>query len=228
MKNESQLLSGSKPASTIGTILILSSLVSYSFVPILSPSSALAAPEDKERWNQKYQTNEYIAGKEPIPFLIDNLDLLPKGTALDVAMGEGRNGVYLARNGFKVTGIDISETGLKKADALAAEHGVTITTKVADLETYKLAPHTYDVIVCTYYLQRDLFPQIISALKPGGMAVVETFTIDHKQYQPGFRQDYLLKPNELLSLFAGLTVIRYQAVDNGFEAYASILVQKPS
>lgn len=193
-----------------------------------SPFPAKAAPQDKERWDLKYQTTEYISGKEPIPFLKQSMELLPKGRALDLAMGEGRNGVFLARKGFEVTGIDISETGLIKAEALATEYGVKITTKVADLEEYKLAPHTYDVIVCTYYLQRDLFPQIISALKPGGMALVETFTLDHKKYQPEFRQEYLLKPNELLTLFQGLTVIRYQSVDNGKAAYASILVQKPS
>ena len=227
MKNESPLSPLLKTASTC------SKNSAAFFADQLPPSVDLfsipceAAPQDKERWDLKYQTPEYISGKEPIPFLKQSLELLPKGKALDVAMGEGRNGVYLARRGFAVTGIDISETGLRKAEALATEHGVKITTKVADLEEYKLAPHTYDVIVCTYYLQRDLFPQIISALKPGGMAVVETFTLDHKKYQPGFRQEYLLKPNELLTLFKGLTVIRYQSVDNGEAAYASILVQKP-
>ncbi len=168
----------------------------------------------------------YISGKEPIPFLRQYIDILPKGTALDVAMGEGRNGVFLARKGFSVTGIDMSETNLRKAEALAAEHDVQITTKVVDLEEVKLAPNTYNVIICAYYLQRNLFPQIISALKPGGMALVETYTIDHLKYQPGFRQKYLLQPNELLKLFEGLTVIRYQSINNGHEAYASILVQK--
>jgi 2-polyprenyl-3-methyl-5-hydroxy-6-metoxy-1,4-benzoquinol methylase len=205
----------------------LYSLISCGLVMLFSSSFSEASPQDKERWNQKYQIQEYISGKEPIPFLKQNVELLPKGTVLDLAMGEGRNGVYLATKGFEVTGIDISETGLRKAEALAAERGVTITTKVADLERYKLVPNTFEVIVCTYYLQRDLFPQIISALKPGGMAVVETYTIDHKKYEPGFRQEYLLNPNELLTLFKGLTVIRYQAVDNGKAVYASILVQKP-
>ena len=196
-------------------------------VPILTASPLEASSRDKERWNQKYQTKDYIAGKEPVPFLKQHVELLPKGTALDLAMGEGRNGVYLATKGYEVTGIDISEVGLRKAEALAAEQGVKITTQVADLEQYKLSPDTYDVIVCTYYLQRDLFPQIKSALKPGGMAVVETFTLGHKNYQPKFPEEFLLKPNELLDLLKGLTVIRYQAVDDGQAAYASILVQKP-
>ena len=156
-----------------------------------------------------------------------NVQLLPKGTVLDLAMGEGRNGVYLATKGFEVTGLDISATGLKKAESLAADLGVKITTIVADLERYPLHPNTYDVIICTYYLQRDLFPQMISSLKPGGMALVETYTLDHQKYHPEFPQEYLLNRNELLTLFQGLTVIRYQAVDDGQAAYASILVQKP-
>ena len=164
--------------------------------------------------------------KEPIQFLTRHIDTLPKGSALDVAMGEGRNGVFLARNGFSVTGIDSSETNLRKAEALATKHGVAITTKVVDLEDIKLTPNTYNLIICNYHLQRDLFPQIISALKPGGMALVEAYTIDHKKYQPDFPEESLLKRNELLNLFEGLTVIRYQAINNGHEAYASILVQK--
>ena len=186
-----------------------------------------ASPKDRERWNRKYQTQEYISGKAPIPFLKQHVDLLPKGTVLDLAMGEGRNGVYLATKGFEVVGVDISEVGLKKAEALAEERGVEITTKVVDLEHYKLPPRKYDVIICTYYLQRDLFPQIESALKPGGMALVETYTIDHKKYNPEFRQEYLLKPNELITLFKDMTVIRYQVVDTGSATFASILVRKP-
>ena len=211
----------------VANALMLYSLLASSIIPIISSSFVEAASEDKERWNQKFQTKKYIAGKEPIQFLKQNVDMLPQGTVLDLAMGEGRNGVYLATQGYQVTGIDISEVGLRKAQALAAEHGVEITTQVADLQEYRLVPNTYDVIICTYYLQRDLFPQIILSLKPGGMALVETYTIDHKKYAPEFRQEYLLKPNELLTLFQGLTVIRYQVVDNGQAAFASILVQKP-
>lgn len=227
MENKSRLLTLLKTGSAFAKVLMILSVVSYGPGHIYSPYPAEGSPQDKERWNRKYQTEVYIAGKEPVLFLKQHVELLPKGTVLDLAMGEGRNGVYLAAKGFEVTGIDISETGLKKAEALADEHGVKITTKVADLEEYTLAPNTYDVIVCTYYLQRDLFPQIIAALKPGGMALVETYTIDQKKYQPGFPEQFLLKTNELLSLFQGLTVIRYQAVDTGDAAFASILVSKP-
>ena len=190
-------------------------------------SQAHASQQDKTRWDRKYQNDTYLFGKGPIPFLRDHLSLLPKGKVLDVAMGEGRNGVFLATQGFEVKGIDISINGLKKAQALAAEQNVRITTEVADLETYHIPPNAYDVILCTYYLQRDLFLQIQAALKSGGMAVIETYTIDHLKYRPRFKKQFLLQTNELLDLLKGLKVLRYQVVDDGQAAYASILAQKP-
>ena len=81
-----------------------------------------AAEQDKIRWNEKYATEKYLFGNEAIPFLQDHVGLLPKGQVLDLAIGEGRNGIFLATQGFDVTGVDISEEGLKKAQALAAKH----------------------------------------------------------------------------------------------------------
>ncbi|UCH91971.1 MAG: methyltransferase domain-containing protein [Nitrospirota bacterium] len=193
----------------------------------LSLVPVFGAEEDKARWNKKYDTEKYIAGRNPIPFLQNHTDLLPRGKALDLAIGEGRNGVYLATQGFQVTGVDISEVGLKKAQALAAEKGVTLATIVADLEQYDIPPNTFDVIICAYYLQRDLFPKIAAALKPGGIALIETYTMDHLQYRPRFNKAYLLEPNELLTMLPGLRVLRYQEVDTGEAAFASILAQKP-
>ena len=186
-----------------------------------------SAEKDKRRWDQKYTDETYLFGKDPIPFLKDHVHLLPKGKTLDLAMGEGRNGVYLAVKGFDVVGLDISEKGLRKAHQLADEHGVTITTKVVDLETYQLKQDAYDVVLCTYYLQRTLFPKIKKALKSGGIAVVETYTLTHMQYNSRFPEQYLLRPNELLELLEGLIILRYQVIDDGKAAYASILAKKP-
>ncbi len=187
----------------------------------------VAATQDRERWNEKYRGEEYIFGTEPIPFLVQHLDLLPKGKTLDLAMGEGRNGVFLATKGFEVTGLDISERGLEKARALAARHGVTITTRAVDLQTHRLETDAYDLVLCTYYLQRDLFPRMKAALKSGGVAVVETYTLEHRRYRPHFPEAYLLSRNELLEYFKDFTVLRYQLVDDGKAAYASIIARKP-
>lgn len=209
-------------AVLIPLIALLAALSAF-----VSSGSLLAAPEDKERWDRKYGDEKYIFGKEPIPFLVEHLDLLPKGKALDIAMGEGRNGVYLATKGFDVTGLDISERGLAKARNLAAERGVSITTRVVDLQQHRLERNAYDVILCTYYLQRDLFPQIMAALKSGGVAVVETYTLEHRKYRPRFRKEYLLRTNELLEQFRDLEILRYQLIDDGQAAYASIIARKP-
>jgi len=200
----------------------------YSVVLVATAvTGALADPRDKQRWNEKYSDEAYRFGKDPIPFLVDQIDRLPKGKVLDVAMGEGRNGVFLATKGFQVTGIDISERGLQKAKALAAERGTTIETRVADLEEVEFEQGTYDVVLCTYYLDRRLIPKMKAAVRSGGVVVMETYTLDYQRYRPEFRKDYLLNTNELLDLFRDFTIIRYQMQDTGQAAFASIIAQKP-
>jgi len=194
---------------------------------VLGPEPAQADPQDRERWDQKYAKDEYLYGKEPIPFLKTHAALLPKGKALDLAMGQGRNGVYLATQGFDVTGLDISEKGLSMARKLAEEQHVAVETRVVDLDQASLEKNAYDVVLDVYYLQRNLIPRIKEALKSGGMVVMETYTLDHLKYNPKFRREWLLESNELLELFKDFKILRYQAVDDGKAAFASILAQKP-
>lgn len=200
--------------------------ISILSVMLLLTAFADAKPRDKDRWDSKYDKEVYIYGKEPVPFLKENVGLLPKGKALDLAMGEGRNGVFLATQGFDVVGLDISEVGLEKAHRLAREKGTKIETRVVDLENHSLEKGAYDVVICMYYMQRDLFPQMKDALKPGGMAVVQTYNVDYLKYA-GFPRKYLLDTNELLELFKGFKIIRYESYDDGKEAYSSIIAQKP-
>ena len=192
-------------------------------------SLSFADNQDKFFWDKKYETETYIFGKEPVEFLKEHIDILPKGKALDIAMGEGRNAVFLAKNGFDVDGCDISEMAVKKARELARENKVTIHASVADLETYKLPKDAYNVIACFYYLQRDLVPQMKEALKPGGVIIYETYTIEN--WERGFEgpknKDYLLKPNELLDLFKDLKIIYYrELVLNNKKAVASLIAKK--
>ena len=193
---------------------------------LISPATQ-ANPKDKDRWNKKYDSESYLFGKHPIKFLYDHTHLLPKGRVLDIAMGEGRNGVYLAAQGFDVIGLDISEEGLKKAEHLARENNVTIETRVVDLETVQLKKSAFDVIICSYYMQRDLFSQMKAALKSGGMVLVETYNIDYLKYNAHFKTEWALNENELLNSFQDFKILRYQSVDDGKLAYSSILAQKP-
>lgn len=191
--------------------------------------SLFANNQDKQFWDKKYETEAYIFGKEPVEFLKEHIDILPRGKALDIAMGEGRNAVFLAENGFVVDGCDISKIAVKKAKELAREHNVVIHAFVADLETSKLPKDTYDVIACFYYLQRDLIPQMKEALKPGGMIIYETYTIENRErgFEGPKNKDYLLKPNELLDLFKDLKIIYYrELVLNNKKAIASLIAKK--
>ena len=147
----------------------------------------------------------------PAQFLVDNVDLLPMGRALDVAMGEGRNAIYLARLGFTVEGVDISPVAVAKALAAARSAGVEIAAQVADLEDgYEIAPGAYDVILVFRYLQRSLFPALVAGLRPGGVIVYETYIAEQAQLSRPRNPAHLLEHNELLHAFADLRVLRYR------------------
>ncbi len=183
--------------------------------------------KDREKWDTRYAGEQYALGKSPVAFLRDNVELLPKGSVLDLAMGEGRNGVFLATKGFRVLGLDVSEVGLRKAHRLADEFKTEIETEVVDLEQTELPADEYDVVLMTYYLQRDLFPQIKRALKPGGVVVIETYHEGHRKLRPTFPEQYLLKEHELLEVFGDFEILVYQHRDDGESAVASILARKP-
>jgi tellurite methyltransferase len=153
---------------------------------------------------------------------------LPHGRVLDVAMGAGRNSVYLAEQGFEVEGVDIDPTALQAAQQLAAGHHVMVKTCQADLEKdYAIAAAGYAVILVFNYLNRKLIPQIKGGLQKNGVVVYETFTIDQPQFGPPENPDYLLQYNELLEFFRDLRVLRYQeGIFNQASAKAAIIAQK--
>jgi SAM-dependent methyltransferase len=183
---------------------------------------------DKSRWDNLYRKSKgYVFGKEPATFLVENLQQLPIGRALDLAMGEGRNAVYLAKKGFDVVGVDISEVAVRKAKHLARENGVRIQTVIADLHKYQLQPESYDVILVFYYLQRSLVPQIVRALKPGGVLVFESETVDDLKHHKTQNHAGLLEHGELKTLFNGLSVVKYAETDDGKRAVASLVARKP-
>ncbi len=166
--------------------------------------------------------------QEPARFLQDSIDFLPLGRALDIAMGQGRNAIYLAKRGFVVEGVDISPDAVKTALEAAQRAGVTIKAQVADLEGgYQIEKEAYDVIICFNYLQRSLIPQIKDGLKEGGVVVYETFTVDQPKFGKPRNPDYLLQHVELLHLFKELQCLRYrEGVVDGPQAVAGIVAKK--
>ncbi len=209
-------------------------LTSMIFLSILLPSIGQvvsASEEDKKQWNNRYNTKEYIYGKEPIRFLKDNINILTRGKALVLAMGEGRNAIFLAENGFDVDGCDISEVAVEKSKFLAARNNVQLNAFVADLEKYKIPTNKYDLITCIYYTQKNLIPQIKDGLKKGGMVLFETYTIDQLKYgndAPGPKNPaYLLKHNELLDFFRDFHLLYYREGEIAPDkSVASLIAQK--
>jgi len=167
---------------------------------------------DQKRRNKRLGTKELTLGKKPNPFLKRYIRLLPKGKALDMATGEGRNAVFLAKHGFKVDAVDISEKGLKKARKLAREMGVKVNALLIDLDNYQIEKGRYDLIANFYFLKRRLIPEIRKGLKKGGKVIFETYLLEHRTLAAGGPRQakYFLKPNELLRLFKDFRIVFYR------------------
>lgn len=195
------------------------------------------AMSDKERWNLKYEGTTYIYGKEPTAFLKEKLSLLKKGKALVLAMGEGRNAVYLAENGFDVTGVDISEIGIEKCERLAEERSVVVNSIVADLTDYDMGKEQYNLITNFYFYDKSILTRVIESLRPGGIFIFETYSRDHPKHSKfgPKNPDYLVKPNELLEIFKSLRILYYEdtvteldeGMHKGKAALIRLIARKP-
>jgi len=142
-----------------------------------------AVPDPRSMWNERYGAEEYVYGYEPNDFLAEIMANAPVGDVLCVADGEGRNGVYLAGLGHRVTSVDISEAGIAKARALADDRGVALTTKISDLGEYDLGTDRWDTVVSIFAhtpppVRRRLHAALTTALRPGGRLVLEAYTPD--------------------------------------------------
>jgi 2-polyprenyl-3-methyl-5-hydroxy-6-metoxy-1,4-benzoquinol methylase len=187
---------------------------------------------DRERWDTLFKEKKLALGRRANPFLRRHVGLLPKGKALDVAAGEGRNAVFLALQGLKVDAVDISQVGLRKARTLAKEMGVRIHTVAADLDTYSIAGAEYDLITNFYFLDRNLIPRIRQGLRRGGRVVFETYLLEQRDLGVGGPTNprYFLKQNELLRLFKGFRILVYRegifTEDRRIKAVASLIAEK--
>jgi dihydroneopterin aldolase len=149
----------------------------------------------------------------PAPFMVNHLSALRKGLALDVAAGRGRNALYLAAQGFTVEAVDWDQQGLASMEEAAQERRLSnLTVRCTDLEATPTFPkEQYDTIIVFFYLQRNLFPALFSALKTGGILMYETFLIDnHFRRMHPRRREFCLGHNELLRLTSELRTLHYE------------------
>lgn len=194
-------------------------------------------------WDSRYSEPGYAFGTEPNDFLGAVVGRIPQGAVLCLGDGEGRNGVFLAQQGFAVTSLDASAVGMRKAAALARARGVPLSTIVADLAEYTLAPEAWEGIVSIYVhlppaLRRQVHGQIVTALKPGGAFVLEAYTPAQLQHSTGGPSsvDMLMTLADLRADLAGMTLEIAQEIERdviegvyhtGRAAVVQILARKP-
>ena len=165
--------------------------------------------DDAARWDARYREDDrYARFGHPRDFLVENLPRLPAGgLALDAAMGLGANAGYLIEHGWQVIGVDISGVAVRDAH----RRYPSLMAVQADLTHFNLPPARFDLIMNFYYLQRDLWPKYLLALKLDGWLMIETLTQEMLSIQPDIDPNYLLSPGELLEAFSGkLEIVDYR------------------
>lgn len=194
-------------------------------------------------WDQRYRTEEYVYGTRPNDFLASVSDRIVKGRVLCLAEGEGRNAVFLARQGHQVLAVDQSAVGLAKARRLAAANGVSIETRTVDLARFEIAPESWDAVVSIFAhvpseLRRALHRQVIRGLKHGGILVLEGYTPAQLRYKTGGPPDLdkLMTLADLREELAGLTFMHALELEReviegslhtGLGAVVQVLAIKP-
>jgi SAM-dependent methyltransferase len=193
-------------------------------------------------WDERYGATGYVYGTEPNEFLASVASRIPPGPVLSIADGEGRNGVFLATLGHDVTSVDASPVGLAKAGRLAAARGVPLTTVVADLAEYEIAPGAWAGIASIFChlppaLRRRVHAQVVRGLKPGGMYVLEGYAARQLQFGTGGPQnaELLLTLDTVRGELAGLELIHAVEIErevhegtfhNGRSAVVQVLARK--
>ncbi len=184
----------------------------------------------KDKWEKNYNScsDEYPTAAE---VLFQNQHLLPEqGTALDLACGRGANAICLAENGLKTSAWDISASALEQLSLQAKEKKLNINLEVRDVSAQPPEADTFDVIVVSRFLDRNLFNHIENAIKSGGLIFYQTFVKDKIDESGPKNPDYLLDSNELLNFFKDWKIICYQEegnIDTGFRNQAMLIAQKP-
>jgi SAM-dependent methyltransferase len=196
-------------------------------------------------WNARFAGPDYHFGRAPNAFLArEAWRLAPGRSALCVADGEGRNGVFLATRGVEVTAFDIAANGVTKARALAAAHGVHVDVREADIRAWDWDARTYDAVVAIFiqFLSPEerarVFPGMQRAVAPGGLMLLEGYRPEQIGYRTGGpgKPEHLYTRDWLEATFSGWTILRLDAYDAeireggghaGMSALIDLVARKP-
>jgi SAM-dependent methyltransferase len=198
----------------------------------LAPLRKFGQKLEHEMWNRNLTAEQPRFNTEPNAFLVAMTKGRKPGNALDVGMGQGRNAIYLAKQGWDVTGFDPAGRALARAQELAAKDGVKIKTILATSESFDFGKAKWDLVLISYAGGRGLSGQILESLKPGGLVLIEGFHEDATK-QGSIGSGVVFKTNELLTLFSAFRVLHYEDVFTkadfgpGNTRVVRLLAQKP-
>jgi SAM-dependent methyltransferase len=144
-------------------------------------------------WNERFDKKEFIFGKEPNEYLVEQASryLKPNFSVLCIADGEGRNGVWLAKQGMRVTGFDVSDIALAKANQFAKENQVNIQYSLCDTDGFDWQANSYDAVMGIFIQFADpemrtrIFKQAHQTLKQGGLFILQGYTPKQLEYKTG-------------------------------------------
>lgn len=158
-----------------------------------------------DRWNERYSSDEFAYGTEPNNYLKEQLEKLTPGPILFPAEGEGRNAVFAARLGWKVSAFDISEEGKNKALQLAKNNEVKIDYQVGEMETLDFHTEQFEVIALIYAhfpadIKSSIHTTLDQYLRKGGLVIFEAFSKNHLDYV--MKNEKVGGPKDIGSLFS--------------------------
>jgi len=177
----------------------------------------------KDFWNQRYRGDEFFYGTAPNAFLASRASLFKQGQrVLAVADGEGRNGVWLARQGLDVTAVDFSPAAVEKSRKLADQNGVTVRHEIGDLFTWNWPENCFDAVVAIFIQfvgseqRRVLHDLMKKALKPGGLLILQGYRPKQLEYQTGGPSsvENLYTAETLHEEFAGMEILHLSEHDD--------------
>ena len=207
---------------------------------------ALSFADATQFWNERFDKEEFIFGKEPNEYLVEKTKqyLKPNSKVLCIADGEGRNGVWLAKQGMQVVGFDASDIALVKAKQFAKENQVEVEYSFSDADSFDWQANTFDAVVAIFIqfadpaMRERIFQNVYQTLKPGGIFILQGYTpkqLDYKTGGPSAIEHLYTEESiqELAKDFEVLELVSYEKVLNegarhsGMSALLGLLAKKP-
>lgn len=196
-------------------------------------------------WNERFDKAEFIFGKEPNEYLVEKAQqyLKPGNKVLCIADGEGRNGVWLAKQGMQVISFDASDVALAKAKQFAKENQVEVEYTFSDTDSFEWHPNTYDAVIAIFIqfadpaMRERIFQNTYETLKPGGTFILQGYTPKQLEYKTGGPSliDHLYTEDLILDLAKEFRILELVAYEKelsegprhtGMSALVGLVAQK--